>query len=111
MTPEELAAIEARDAAIGSANHIRKQFGPTAAQAILDWRHLLAALREAEDDLRELTTEYAAGIERAEAENARLREAVNRADWMLGQAYGDTDDPRLREWRVSLAPTEPEDRR
>jgi hypothetical protein len=41
-----------------------------------------------------------AALAEREAEVGRLTTALARADWLLGEAYGNTDDPRLREVRT-----------
>ncbi len=103
MTPDERAAIEARDAAIGTGNHARKQFGPTAVRAILDRRHLLVALRDAE-----------AERDAAQAREARLREALDdaakTAHWLAdpGTLWATCDRVECQGWRAVLAVTEPE---
>ena len=131
MTDIDLAAIRARDVAVGTGNHARKQYGPTAVWAIRDRRVLLDALRTAERDLQIEREQAMLGYdqmlgwvrraEAAEAREARLREATKALIQRVTDSYQRESCPicggkqrhaegceLLGLAHAALAPTEPE---
>ncbi len=106
MTPE-LEAIAARDAAVGTGNHIRKQYGPTAAWAILDRRHLLDALRAAEEREARLPAALAHAMweENVETPHGHM---VPKSDTLAG-AYLELAQRLLRRLAALAGTEEPRD--
>ena len=110
MTPEDRTrALRQAAWATGMRGGIQAGFVPPehfllATLDIID--DLVDIVREDESDIRALTSQYAAGIERAETETARLRDAcedILRTD----SAYADPAAIRARLW-AALISVEPE---